>query len=167
MLISGWMVAEISQDIKVAFYWLMNALCQASRIVFLLESIRDLRWHIRIQFHIDHNWAIITAGTSFRHGRGCSGGTVRMAAAPQLVWRKKEWAASILQAEAPAMLLAVEIAKEQGWSRVMLLSAWQVLYDAINGLTDPPWEASLVIDGTLMSNIALCLLWSRLDPRGT
>lgn len=44
--------------------------------------------------------------------RVCSGGTARIAAAPQLAWRNKEWVASILQAEASAMSLAMGIAME-------------------------------------------------------
>lgn len=82
------------------------------------------------------NWTNMTTNASFVHGRAYGGGTARMAAAPQLAWHK-EWAASILQAEARAVLLAMEIAKEQGWSKVMLLLDCQVLRDAINGLTDP------------------------------
>lgn len=80
------------------------------------------------------------------HGRACSGGTAKAISTQQLVWYKKGWAASASHAEARAMLLALEIAKDQGWSKILLLSDCQILCDAVNGITDSPWEASFVVD---------------------
>lgn len=61
-----------------------------------------------------------------------------------LCWFKKEVAFSPIQVETKALPLAIRIATEEDWSRVLLLTDCKLLHDSINCRLDPPWEVKWI-----------------------
>lgn len=53
-------------------------------------------------------------------------------------------ALSAIQVEAKALPLAIRIATEEDWSRVLLLTDCKLLHDSINCRLDPPWEVKWI-----------------------
>lgn len=67
-----------------------------------------------------------------------------------MAWYHKEISGSVLQAEAKALLLAINQAKKKNWSNLLLLKDDLILAETIHEKIHPPWEIASILNRLIL-----------------